>query len=135
MFLSLRTDLILLVLFSRATYPVETDLFLSRKFQISQVLSPIFKSDFTCLLSNLDCLFLWMENIKTNSLYAKKPLFSQDGNDTYTAFTFVQVFYLLSFHLYKLRHHLAFLLFAQIIDNNFTVRTSAVMSIYRRGEK
>lgn len=76
----------------------------------------------------------WQSSLRSQ----ENPKCCSSGWKWHTVFTFVQVFYLLSFHLYKYDITLSFyffFLFAQIIDNNFTVSTSAVMSIYRRGGK
>lgn len=76
----------------------------------------------------------WQSGLRSQ----ENPKCCSSGWKWHTVFTFVQVFYLLSFHLYKYDITLSFyffFLFAQIIDNNFTVSTSAVMSIYRRGGK
>lgn len=90
-------------------------MFLFRRFEISQVFYLQFSTQISLsLLSDL-----------------KKKLVPQDGNDTFTVFTFVQVFYLLSFNLYKyditLFSFFFFFKSAQLIDNSFTVSTSAAM--------
>lgn len=61
----------------------------------------------------------------------------RDGNDTQYLRLFKSSIYwtFICTSMTSLCLFIFFFLFAQIIDNNFTVSTSAVMSIYRRGGK
>lgn len=61
----------------------------------------------------------------------------RDGNDTQYLRLFKSSIYwaFICTSMTSLCLFFFFFLFAQIIDNNFTVSTSAVMSIYRRGGK
>lgn len=70
------------------------------------------------------CIRLWQLSTQVSRTY------SQDERTHWQYKTVDQVFYLLSFNLYK--YDITFFSLAQIIDNSFTVSTSAVMWIYRQ---